>query len=59
MSLLTFGSADPDGEGPSGIDDYMVQAYNDQGTIHYVMDVYAVVLDDGDAPDESGCETPA
>ncbi len=58
LSLLTYGSADPDGAGPKGVDDYMVQAYNDQGTMHYIMDVFAVVLGDGAPPDETGCSTP-
>jgi hypothetical protein len=37
MSLLTFGT--------SGDDDYVVTAYNNFGSVHYLLDVYAIVLD--------------
>ncbi len=36
MSLLSYGS--------SGADNYIVQTYNALGSVHYVLDVYAVVL---------------
>ena len=39
MSLVTYGS---DGEGDSN----MVSAFNNDGKIHYVLDVFAVILDD-------------
>jgi hypothetical protein len=42
MSLLKFGPATRDGV----TDPYVVQAYNHAGSIHYLVDVYAVVLAD-------------
>ena len=38
MSLLTYGTV--------GEDPYTISAFNFDGTIHYLLDVYAVVLDD-------------
>ena len=38
MSLLTYGTV--------GDDPYVISAYNFDGTIHYLLDVYAVVLAD-------------
>lgn len=46
MSLLRYGTADPDGTGPLPDDPYVVRAYNDNGSTHYLLDVYAVVLAD-------------
>ena len=36
MSLLTYGTV--------GDDPYTISAYNFNGTIHYLLDVYAIVL---------------
>lgn len=36
MSLLTYGTA--------GDDPYVLQVYNNSGSIHYILDVYAIVL---------------
>lgn len=36
MSLLTYGTADGD--------PYVLQMYNNSGSIHYILDVYAIVL---------------
>ena len=38
MSLLSYGTV--------GADPYAIAAYNFDGTIHYLLDVYAVVLAD-------------
>jgi hypothetical protein len=46
MSLLRYGSVDPDGTGPEPPDPYVIRAYNDNGSLHYLLDVYAVVLAD-------------
>ena len=36
MSLLRYGAA--------GADDNVIQAYNFNGSVHYLLDVYAVIL---------------
>jgi hypothetical protein len=46
MSLLRYGPLDPDGPGPEPADPYVIKAYNDNGSLHYLLDVYAVVLAD-------------
>jgi hypothetical protein len=46
MSLLRYGPVDPDDSGPEPIDPYVIRAYNDNGSVHYLLDVYAVVLAD-------------
>lgn len=50
MSMLRFGTFDEDGAGGNPPDDYVVQAFNNDGKLHYILDVYAVVLGDGPAP---------
>jgi hypothetical protein len=42
MSMLRFGAVERDGN----TDPYVVRAYNYNGSIHYLVDVYAVVLAD-------------
>ena len=36
MSLLTFGTANDDA--------YVLQMYNNSGSLHYILDVYAIIL---------------
>lgn len=42
LSLMRYGSVEREGV----MDDYVVQAYNHAGSLHYLLDVYAVVLAD-------------
>ncbi len=44
MAMLTYGDSDPDGGGV--VDPYMVRAYNENGSLHYILDVFAIVLSD-------------
>jgi len=46
MSLLRYGAVDPDDGGPEPTDPYVIRAYNDNGSLHYLLDIYAVVLAD-------------
>ncbi len=43
MALVNYGT---NGKTGAQADNYVVEAFNDYGSVHYVLDVYAIVLDD-------------
>ncbi len=49
MALLSYGDSDPDPD-TSVVDPYMIEAYNQNGSLHYILDVFAIVLGEGPAP---------
>ncbi len=48
MAMLTYGNSEPLPDFANVVDPYQVRAYNQNGSLHYLLDVFAVVLDDGD-----------
>ena len=44
MSMVSFGTVDENPGDTVPADPYVVQAYNHDGSIHYLLDVFAVVL---------------
>jgi len=50
MALLTYGDSEPLADYGNAIDPYMIRAYNHNGTLHYILDVFAIVLSDDPAP---------
>ncbi len=51
MAMLAYGDSDALPDFGNAVDPYMVRAYNQNGSLHYILDVFAIVLSDEPAPE--------